>query len=109
VVARQQPGFQGFSLLIQRDTGKLMTISLWETRQDAQAAEARAAPVRSQLTPAIGVTGTPAVEVYEVAGSPDARRRPTWSGLQATPVANSQLSTHDRLSGTHTHYHSTIT
>jgi hypothetical protein len=67
VVARQRPGFQGFWLLIERDSGKLMTISLWETRQDVQAVEARAAPVRSQITPALGVTGTPAVEVYEVA------------------------------------------
>jgi heme-degrading monooxygenase HmoA len=65
--ARQQPGFGGFYLLIERQTGKLMTISLWATREDAQAVEARAAGLRSQLTPAIGVAGTPAVEVYEVA------------------------------------------
>jgi heme-degrading monooxygenase HmoA len=67
LAARQQPRFQGFSLLIQRDTGKLMTISLWQTRQDAQAVEAGAAQLRSQLSRAIGVAGTPVMEVYEVA------------------------------------------
>ena len=44
-----------------------MTISLWETHEDAQTVEARAAGLRSQITPAIGVAGTPVVEVYEVA------------------------------------------
>jgi hypothetical protein len=47
-----------------------MTISLWQTRDDAQAVEARASRVRSEITPAIGVAGTPVVEVYEVAVQP---------------------------------------
>jgi heme-degrading monooxygenase HmoA len=40
--ARQQPGFKGFYLLADRKTGKLMTISLWETQEHLQAVEARA-------------------------------------------------------------------
>jgi hypothetical protein len=68
---RQGPeGVWGFYLLADREIGKLMTISLWQTREDAQAVEARASRVRSEITPAIGVAGTPVVEVYEVAVQP---------------------------------------
>jgi heme-degrading monooxygenase HmoA len=64
--ARQQPGFKGFYLLADAETGKLMTISLWETRDDLAAVEAQAAQVRNQATPAIGATA-PHLETYEVA------------------------------------------
>jgi heme-degrading monooxygenase HmoA len=64
--ARQQPGFKGFYLLADAETGKLMTISLWETREDLAAVEAQAAQIRSQATQAIGVT-TPHLQTYEVA------------------------------------------
>jgi len=67
LIAGTSGGFRGFYLLVDRETGKLRTISLWETREDAQAVEARASRVRSEITPAIGVAGTPVVEVYEVA------------------------------------------
>jgi heme-degrading monooxygenase HmoA len=64
--ARQQPGFQGFYLLTDAETGKLMTISLWETREHLQAVEAQAAKIRDQATPATGLT-PPHLETYEVA------------------------------------------
>jgi len=70
LIARDQRGVRGFYLLVDREIGKLMTISLWQTREDAQAVEARASRVRSEITPAIGVAGTPVVEVYEVAVQP---------------------------------------
>lgn len=62
---REQPGFKGFYLLAEPGTGRLMTISLWETRQHVRAVEAQAAQIRSQAAPAIGVTA-PHVETYEV-------------------------------------------
>jgi quinol monooxygenase YgiN len=61
-----QPGFKAFYLLADAQTGKLMTISLWETWEHVQAVEAHAAQIRSEAAPAIGVT-TPRVETYEVA------------------------------------------
>jgi heme-degrading monooxygenase HmoA len=36
--ARQQPGFKGFDLFTDAETGKLVTISLWETREQMEAA-----------------------------------------------------------------------
>lgn len=35
--ASQQPGFKGFYLLTSAETGKAMTISLWETREQMPA------------------------------------------------------------------------
>ncbi len=64
--ARQQHGFLGFYLLTGRETGKLMTISLWNTRQDVLAVEEHAARIRSQAARSIG-GAAPVVEVYEVA------------------------------------------
>jgi len=64
--ARQQPGFKGFYLLADAETGKLMTISLWETREDLAAVEVQAAQIRSQAAPAMRMT-TPHLETYEVA------------------------------------------
>jgi len=47
-------------------TGKLTTISLWETYEDAQAIEASAAQLRAETGASLG-TGTLAVDIYEVA------------------------------------------
>jgi heme-degrading monooxygenase HmoA len=58
----QQPGFRGFYLLRDADSGKLMTISLWATEEDLQASVARAA---GQTALAAAVTGLRA-DTYEV-------------------------------------------
>jgi heme-degrading monooxygenase HmoA len=63
--ARQQPGFTGFYLLADREAGKLMTISLWDSREDILAVEARAAAVTSQ-TVRSGAMTVPDVTVYEI-------------------------------------------
>jgi heme-degrading monooxygenase HmoA len=60
-----QPGFKGFYLLTDRDTGNLVTISLWETAEDIRAVEARAAQVRSEAAEATGVASPPA-RIYQV-------------------------------------------
>ncbi len=62
---REAPGFEGFYLLTDRHSGKLMTISLWETAEDLAQVEARAARVRSQTTTGIGINA-PTVEIFEV-------------------------------------------
>lgn len=63
--ARQQPGFTGFYLLADREAGKLMTISLWDSRESILAVEARAAEVNSQMVRSDRMT-VPDVTVYEV-------------------------------------------
>ena len=66
--ARQQPGFRGFYLLTDAETGKLVIISLWETREqmDAVTAGAGASGIRDQGIPATELTALH-LETYEVA------------------------------------------
>ncbi len=60
-------GFRGAYLLIDRATGKHMTVSLWETRADAEAVGAIAVQQREAIVEAFGISGTPTHEIYEVA------------------------------------------
>jgi uncharacterized protein (TIGR02246 family) len=59
-----QPGFKGFYLLTDRDTGDLVTISLWATQEDVEQVEARAAQLREKAE-ATGVAQPPA-KIYQV-------------------------------------------
>lgn len=65
--ARQQPGFKGYYLLTDAETGKLVIISLWETRKQMDAVTASAGPsgIRDQHNPATGLTAMQ-LETYEV-------------------------------------------
>jgi heme-degrading monooxygenase HmoA len=58
--ASQQPGFRGCYLLTSAETGKVMTISLWETREQMPAG------IQDQGRPGTGLT-PPHLETYEVA------------------------------------------
>ena len=66
--ARQMPGFSGYYLLTDADTGKVVIISLWETREqmDAVTARAGASGIRDEGVQATGLTGLH-LEAYEVA------------------------------------------
>jgi len=57
--ASQQPGFNGFYVLTNAETGKVMIISLWETREQMPVG------IRDQGLPATGLT-PPHLETYEV-------------------------------------------
>lgn len=57
--ASQQPGFKGFYVLTNAETGKVMIISLWETHEQMPAG------IRDQGLPATGLT-RPHLETYEV-------------------------------------------
>jgi heme-degrading monooxygenase HmoA len=63
--AAGQPGFRGFYLLTDAETGKVMTISLWETREQLAAVEAQAARIRRAEAPTLGAPSL-SVETYEV-------------------------------------------
>jgi heme-degrading monooxygenase HmoA len=64
--AREQPGFSGFYLLADRTSGKLLTISLWQSHEDLRRVESRAAQSRGQAAAEMEVA-TPGVTIYEVA------------------------------------------
>jgi len=64
--AQRQHGFVGFYLLADREAGKLLTLSLWDSYDDVLAAEAHAAQLRSQTARSLAVAA-PAVGIYEVA------------------------------------------
>ena len=66
-VARQLPGFKGYYLLTDAGTGKVVVISLWETREQMDAVTAGAGPssIRDQHNPATGLTDMH-LETYEV-------------------------------------------
>ena len=57
--AREAPGFKGFYLLADPETGKVVFISLWETREQMPAG------VRDEGLPVSWVT-PPHLETYEV-------------------------------------------
>lgn len=59
-----QPGFKGFYLLTDRDTGNLVTISLWDTQEDVRALEAHAARVNSEAAKSVEVAPVPA-KIYQ--------------------------------------------
>jgi heme-degrading monooxygenase HmoA len=63
---RQRPGFQGSYLLTDVETGKLITISLWETREQMEAVgRGTPAGIHDQAAAAMGLTA-PSLETYEV-------------------------------------------
>ena len=59
--AQANPGYRGALDLIDRETGRAIAITLWETEADLRASE------RARKGPAGGAPGAPAVETYEVA------------------------------------------
>ena len=66
-VWQQQKGFQGANLLINRNNGKILSISTWATRADLDATEA-SGWYREQVAKFAKIwTEPPVREVYEVA------------------------------------------
>jgi heme-degrading monooxygenase HmoA len=63
--AREARGFKGFYLLADRQSGKVVSISLWDSDDDLRQFEARGAQVRQEATSELGIAPTP-VEVFEV-------------------------------------------
>lgn len=66
--ARQQRGFKGAMGLVDRSTGKAISITLWETEADAQVSGTGSAYLQAQLAKfASLLAAAPVVETYEVA------------------------------------------
>jgi heme-degrading monooxygenase HmoA len=64
--ARLQDGFKGIYLLFDRESGKSVSITLWETEEDMKASEDAALRARTESAEAAGETIV-TVERYEVA------------------------------------------
>ncbi len=64
--ARELDGYRGIIALVDRQTGKAMTFTLWESQDKMIASEEAANRVRSDAMEAMGGP-TPTVERYEVA------------------------------------------
>ena len=64
---REQPGFRGAYLLVDRATGKAISITLWETEADLERSDAVAHLTRVTSTLAIGASAAPLGEHYELA------------------------------------------
>jgi heme-degrading monooxygenase HmoA len=64
--ARQRPGFQAFYLLADDETGNLITLSFWETREQMEeVARGTATGIHDQGIDATGLS-SPRLETYEV-------------------------------------------
>lgn len=64
--ARLMDGFKGIYLLFDRESGRSLSITLWETEADMQASEVAASRARAESAEASGETVV-GVERYEVA------------------------------------------
>jgi heme-degrading monooxygenase HmoA len=63
---RDTPGFKGLYLLADRQSGKIVTISLWDSEDDLrQNNEARGAQARREASSELGIASAP-VDIYEV-------------------------------------------
>lgn len=60
-------GIKGVYVLVDRTTGKHITVSLWETRQDAETVSELAPFMQRQVVGVFGISEPPTHEIYEVA------------------------------------------
>ena len=63
----REGGGKGAILLVDRESGRALAITLWEDEQAMRASEERANALRAQAAEQMGVTGQPDVARYEVA------------------------------------------
>lgn len=63
--ARDAPGFKGFYLLADRQSGKVISISLWEGEDALEGFQVKGAQLREAASSEAGLAPTP-VEMYEV-------------------------------------------
>jgi heme-degrading monooxygenase HmoA len=64
---KQLDGCKGIVTLVDRQSGKSVAITLWETEDAMRASEEQANRLRREAADSLGDTGEPIVERYEVA------------------------------------------
>ena len=60
-------GFKGAYFLVDRKSGKEVSITLWDTEKDLQASTKAADQLRAQAAQTVAAPKPPVVEIYEVA------------------------------------------
>ena len=60
-------GFKGFTLLVDRDSGKSTAVSFWESESAMRESEEAIRPSRERAAQTGGATAPPTVERFEVA------------------------------------------
>lgn len=66
-LARQEKGFKGYLLMGDRETGKGISITLWETEADRKASDPASAYYREAMSNVAALfTAPPVIEYYEV-------------------------------------------
>ena len=77
-------GCVGISLLVNRESGRCIVTTAWETDEAMRASAERAAPLRDRAAEIMG--GTPTVDHWEIAVLHRNRRAPEGAGVRATWV-----------------------
>lgn len=65
-VLKQCPGFKGQLLLVDRNKGEAIGISLWDSEANMLASEEKVAAARQQTADNVQATGAPEVVLYEL-------------------------------------------
>ena len=65
--AKKMAGFKGSYLLVDRKSGRMLGVALWDTEENLRASAKVAAELRAGVTQAAAATKPPTVEIYEVA------------------------------------------
>jgi heme-degrading monooxygenase HmoA len=66
---RNVQGFKDAYLLVDRNSGRTISITMWETRESLQSSTATANTLRARAAQTISASQPPKVEIYEVAVS----------------------------------------
>lgn len=67
---KKMVGFKGAYLLVDRKSGKEVSITLWDTEKNMQASTRAADQLRAQASQAVAASKPPTVEIYEVSVQP---------------------------------------
>jgi heme-degrading monooxygenase HmoA len=62
----QMPGNRGAVALVDRTTGRVLTITFWDSDQAVSGSAGAASSLREQIGRAFGASGPPTAETYEV-------------------------------------------
>lgn len=65
-VLKDCKGFRGQLLLVDRDKGEAIGISLWDSEEDMLASEEKVSAARQQTADAVDASGAPEVRLYEL-------------------------------------------
>jgi heme-degrading monooxygenase HmoA len=60
------PGNRGALALVDRATGRVLTITFWDSEQAVSGSAGQASSLREQIARAFGASGPPTAETYEV-------------------------------------------